>query len=478
TLLESGQLGPEWNTLICPAGSTARPPCLDEPLTLMGLVLWRRTGLVEWLNSESSPAADFDETLCESLSTAFQDAASFVQVSEPQVIIHQVETTGELHARAQAAAEAGDLDAALQLALESRQRFGCTQGLRCRMARWLIKAERHAQAVPLLYASLKTGNGQRENHDLLASSIPHVLAGKGEFKNYWTAVNKVLGYMAPGQEEYLHNKVKSLPLNARIIEIGSFHGRSTVAMGYACAGTSRRIVCIDSFCGNEGQMGHTVGFYHLWRGNLRQCGLESYAEGRTGYSHPQLRAMAGSEMFDFAFIDASHEYADVLLDFELVYPHVKPGGWIAFHDVEPGWPGSWRVWEQTGKRLLADHEVCSTISCGRKQADVEWRSYESEWPGFRVTYARNLQSIPDLAAVAQALLDVATLGLDDLRRKDVEGRIAAAPERVRNELRWGVTKEQDADPWVHYCAGLAQQAHSPENAAQHFAEARRLGCPL
>src|SRR5688572_7020031 len=45
-----------------------------------------------------------------------------------------------------------------------------------------------------------------------------------------SAVERVEGFMVPGQERYLFEKVKSLPDDAVILEIGSFKGRSTVAM--------------------------------------------------------------------------------------------------------------------------------------------------------------------------------------------------------------------------------------------------------
>ena len=50
-------------------------------------------------------------------------------------------------------------------------------------------------------------------------------------------VEAVEGFMVPGQDAYLFQKVQSLPHNAVIMEIGAFKGRSTVNMGYACVGT-------------------------------------------------------------------------------------------------------------------------------------------------------------------------------------------------------------------------------------------------
>ena len=38
--------------------------------------------------------------------------------------------------------------------------------------------------------------------------------------------------------------------------------------------------------------------------------------------------------FDFAYIDASHEAADVLADAVLTWPLLKPGGLLGFDDYE------------------------------------------------------------------------------------------------------------------------------------------------
>ena len=81
-------------------------------------------------------------------------------------------------------------------------------------------------------------------------------------------VESVEGYLCPGQEEFLFNKVKSLPDNAVIVEIGSYKGRATVAMSYACIGTNRRIFSIDTWDGNESDFNERD-FYNVWKENIR-----------------------------------------------------------------------------------------------------------------------------------------------------------------------------------------------------------------
>ena len=50
-----------------------------------------------------------------------------------------------------------------------------------------------------------------------------------------------------------------------------------------------------------------------------------------------------SRSIDFAYIDGSHEAADVLLDGLLVLPLVKRGGIILFDDYHLGWEPTWKL---------------------------------------------------------------------------------------------------------------------------------------
>ncbi len=184
------------------------------------------------------------------------------------------------------------------------------------------------------------------------------------------AVERVEGFMVPGQEQYLFEKAASLPDDAVILEVGSYKGRSTVAMGYACIGTRRKIYCVDTWDGNDKDFPERK-FFDVWRQNVAANGLEDYVVPLRGMSHGVLERWAdlgGRRPIDFAFIDGSHEYGDVLKDFQLVWPLVKDGGWIAFHDVHYTWPGPKRVWHDVGKRSLANHEYATTLACGQKLA--------------------------------------------------------------------------------------------------------------
>ncbi len=196
------------------------------------------------------------------------------------------------------------------------------------------------------------------------------------------AVNGVEGFMAAGQEEYLFNKVKSLTRDAVIVEIGAFKGRSTVAMAYACVGTNKKIYSIDTWDGNDSDFPDR-NFLDIWQHNIQLNGLEEYVIPLRGYSHEILNRwheLTAGKPIDFIFIDGSHQYLDVLKDFELSFPLVKNGGWIAFHDVFETWAGSERVWHEIALFRLINHEYCSTIACGQKNLSTSNPSLTSTLP--------------------------------------------------------------------------------------------------
>jgi predicted O-methyltransferase YrrM len=185
-----------------------------------------------------------------------------------------------------------------------------------------------------------------------------------------SAVEAIEGFMVPGQEEYLFNKVKSLPNDAVVVEIGSYKGRSTVAMAYACIGTKRKIYCIDTWDGNDIDFPDR-NFFEIWQQNLQKNGLYKYVVPLQGYSHQVLSQwieLTNGTKIDFIFIEGSHQFLDVLQDFELSFPLLKEDGWIAFHDVVPTWPGSERVWHNIAKHCLVNHQYLSTLACGQKKS--------------------------------------------------------------------------------------------------------------
>ena len=75
----------------------------------------------------------------------------------------------------------------------------------------------------------------------------------------------------------------------------------------------------------------------------------------------QVAEWFGDGPVDFALIDGDHRYEGVRRDFEPYGGLVRPGGWIAFHDIVPGDEemvgGVPRFWQELKERMPVTKEL-------------------------------------------------------------------------------------------------------------------------
>jgi hypothetical protein len=125
--------------------------------------------------------------------------------------------------------------------------------------------------------------------------------------------------------------------NSTFVEIGSWKGMSSAFMCVEIANSNKNInfFCIDTW---QGSKEHSIedDLYNIFISNMKS--VKNY------FSAYKMTSVEASKLFedksiDFAFIDASHEYEDVLEDIKSWYPKIKVGGIIAGHDYSDVWPG-------------------------------------------------------------------------------------------------------------------------------------------
>lgn len=128
----------------------------------------------------------------------------------------------------------------------------------------------------------------------------------------------------------------------RIVEIGSFKGKSTCWMAKALqiAGSNEKIVAIDPHINT-----HNPGVvpthkedssYDAFLNNLKNCGVTQYAEPIKQTSKDAAKNW--NQPIKLLFIDGSHLYNDVMLDLRFWEPHLNIGGIIVMHDTKPYGP--------------------------------------------------------------------------------------------------------------------------------------------
>ena len=163
------------------------------------------------------------------------------------------------------------------------------------------------------------------------------------------ALEHVEGWLYLDEALALYEVVRLLPEGpVTVVEIGSWKGRSTIALGLAVmARGSGRVFAIDPHNGEKltgtGPLEPgstpipTLDEFHT---NIARAGVEPVVETLVTASH-LARARFADQSVDFLFVDGSHLYADVRRDIEDWASALKDHAVIAFND--PSDPGVYRA---------------------------------------------------------------------------------------------------------------------------------------
>ena len=144
------------------------------------------------------------------------------------------------------------------------------------------------------------------------------------------------GWMTESELAFLYAIGSKMPDGAQIVEVGSWQGRSTVAICEALRKKSDiRMFAVDTFQGDP----------HIEQleasKSLQEDGVfKAFCANTAAY--PFLKTIRATSLeavsrfadgsLDWVFIDAFHEYDAVTADIVAWYPKIKPGGLISGHD--------------------------------------------------------------------------------------------------------------------------------------------------
>lgn len=158
---------------------------------------------------------------------------------------------------------------------------------------------------------------------------------------------EVEGWLGPLEGRLLYRLAADADPAGVIVEIGSWHGRSTIWLAAgAKAGRGARVVAIDPHAGTylrpDGETTEVV-----LRTNLERVGVSDQTEIVVATS---AEAAAGwTRPVSLLWIDGDHEYESVRRDLRLWEPHLLPHGVVALHDTFV-WPGP----EQAVRELMIE----------------------------------------------------------------------------------------------------------------------------
>ena len=150
----------------------------------------------------------------------------------------------------------------------------------------------------------------------------------------------VAGFLSEHEALYLLRLAAQGRGDGAIVEIGSYHGKSTVLLAHASRGAGReKVVAIDPHLGGAVQAFHDT---------LARAGVGEHVTPVVETSDVAAAAWRGPVRF--LWIDGSHVYEQVRRDFLAWTPWLVDGGIVAFHDT----------YEFAGVRRVIDEDVART----------------------------------------------------------------------------------------------------------------------
>lgn len=158
-------------------------------------------------------------------------------------------------------------------------------------------------------------------------------------------VSGIEGWTYPEELWALHEAARNFPgrepLN--VVEIGSWKGRSTVALALGLCGRGNgRVYAIDPHTGSREHIDAygRVDTFSDFLQNIDKAGLADVVEPIRTTSH-EASVRFERNSVNVLFIDGSHEYQDVLTDIEDWAPILADTAVVAFND--PLYPGVYRA---------------------------------------------------------------------------------------------------------------------------------------
>ncbi|MBV6441935.1 MAG: glycosyltransferase [Haliscomenobacteraceae bacterium CHB4] len=158
-------------------------------------------------------------------------------------------------------------------------------------------------------------------------------------------IRRIEGWLS---DEEAHLMIKTaikalgeLPPHHRLVEVGSYHGKSTVLLGSVAKTVSpgARVCAIDPHNGLLGAADQGLQSFPpslaSFRKNIAEAGLSDITDVITDYSFH----VAWSDPISLLYIDGLHDYENVIRDFRQFADWVRPGGYAIFHDYADYFPG-------------------------------------------------------------------------------------------------------------------------------------------
>jgi predicted O-methyltransferase YrrM len=206
------------------------------------------------------------------------------------------------------------------------------------------------------------------------------------------ALAGVEGWFSPEQVARVSSLAAAAPAGGRIVEIGSFRGRSMIAIARS-APAGVELVAIDPHAGNDRGPQEIEGFEEeaaednvVFNANLQRAGVADRVRHVRKFSHDAHHDVEGE--IDVLHIDGAHRFKPASEDIKAWGTRVRPGGAMLIHDSFSSigvtlaiaatlmFSGRWRYVGRSRSLAEYRHEPVSGVAqlanVGRQLAQLPW----------------------------------------------------------------------------------------------------------
>jgi hypothetical protein len=168
-------------------------------------------------------------------------------------------------------------------------------------------------------------------------SSSEATAGASTFEEALRLIDGVEGWLSEGQARMLWDCAREVRAPGRIVEIGSFRGRSMIVLASAAA-PGVELVAIDPHGGSDRGPQEIAADARrgdadndAFESNLSRAGVRDRVRHVRMFAREAVGEVVGD--IDLLYIDGAHRYQPVREDIELWGARVAPAGTMLMHDA-------------------------------------------------------------------------------------------------------------------------------------------------
>lgn len=159
-------------------------------------------------------------------------------------------------------------------------------------------------------------------------TAPRAGATDERFDRVWGVADRIPGWLTRDQARLLYDEAQALPRGAKMLEIGSHQGRSTVVLGKVADAVDGEVIAIDPFV--EGRLFGGAPTKTKFLGHLEEAEVGHVVRHVEDYS--TKARVSWDERFDYLYIDGKHDYWTFTDDLRWSV-FLPPGAPVLVHDA-------------------------------------------------------------------------------------------------------------------------------------------------